>query len=618
MIRSFRAARIAGTAAIAASALTFLPTFACAATDFTKVIPNDALLAVWANDATALKDGANASPYGKFWADPASEKLRNWADGKFKELESELKTGEDIKPSDILNLVKGGVGFFLVPVGDKIDEENLSAQAIVEVDEAGKAWLQEKVKTLGANYKDLKKDSYETNGVTVFKLTGTKPSDEAAPTSDATGEATPAASEPGESETVSYAFVDNYFLISIGSQSFDDAVKATVNSLKAQDSATTLGKRDDARTFSSAVPTSSSQFNFFFDIGRAVNSGLKESADPNDPESAAIQQSIPGTGLLDLKSLYGTVTVGATGVTSDVAIVVPPEKNGVVKAFYSAGPTPLKMLSLAPADSNSVSSFSFDLGLFYDAVMKIANEMNPMIAGIAQMQVANIQGQYGVDVLNGILKNVGGEHLVVSRDLDPELAKGLEPELQKIQTSTAVFLGLKNGDETVANLKTLVDNLKKDPNFGQAIKTEEKDGVTSVSIETPGDTSPLKPGFAFTKQALVISNNSVELQEAIRSLAGKGTSPITESAELKKAITGLDNGSLTMFQFTPRKAIAKSLTTLKEVLVNSPLGDELGEDFNADLIPDGAVASKYFGDSVTTLNLKDNVVHLHSVVGAAN
>ena len=187
-----------------------------AATDFTTVIPAESLAAVWSNDLAALRKGTEASPYGKLWNDPACEPLRQFVNEKVAEFKKEM--GEEGLTAEELEAVFSQSGAIYVRLLDGAKEPNFVV--ISELDEAGRAMMEKKVAEIGKNFVKPLKDSYEVEGVTVFRVKGI-PS-----TADADSTLAP------EETTAQYAFVDKHLIIS------DDAgetlMREAVGSLKAE------------------------------------------------------------------------------------------------------------------------------------------------------------------------------------------------------------------------------------------------------------------------------------------------------------------------------------------------------------------------------------------------
>lgn len=604
-------------AAVLAAAL-IVPTGVFAASEMSKQIPKDALVAAWTNDAGALKEGAKVSPYGKLWNDPSMEKVREYVDAEFKKMQEEKGEQDFAKLNEVLELMKGGVGLYLKPQDGAFDAKNLTFTAICEVDEKGKAWLDEKLKDFGKDVKDGKKDSFETNGVTVYRVKGmTTSGDEAIapeepqPASTDGAVATPAATPVPllKETTMQYAFVDKFFIFSDAKS--EEVIKEAINLAKAPSVEKGIGGREDVRMAEEKSKSSASQLHVFVDSGTLLSKFI-EMDQTIEPE---IREKIPSTGLMDIKAVHGTVTMSEKNLDMDVAITTPVEKNGIVKALYAGGPTPLKMVKYVPAGSLHFSSYTLDMGAVFDEIMKIVQNFNPQIASMANMQIQGFSAQYEVNVVDSILRNIAGEHLIVSAPLSDEIKKQLPADLGPavaMMTSDAYYFGLKDGAKAEESLKLLLANLKKDPAMADQFTTEEKEGVTIVRPNTGAEDGPLKPVLAFNKDAIVYTNNDVELQNVIRALNGKLADPLAADANYKKLVDSVKKEGLYAFTYSPKGSIRTALNQIREMADQGMFA--MVEGFTPEMIPTPEVAEKYFGDSFSSVTFEEKQVSVKTSI----
>ncbi len=603
------------------AALISAPLSSFAATTFTDVIPQDALLAVWTNDFASLKEGAKVSPYGKLWNDPSMEKLRNLVDVEYKKLQEEGNEKDFAELSQVAEILKGGVAFYMKQDGETFDPEKLNFTGIVEIDEAGKKWLDEKLKDFGSEVKDGKKDSFETNGVTVYRVKGVTAveAEIETPEPDILSKMNPELSTPTpqpsptpaptlEETTIQYAYVgDKYFVYSDANN--EAIVKEAINMLKDTTTGKGIGAREDMRLLTSKTVSGPAQFNAFVDTGKLFASYIESDKEIDD----VVKANISKTGLYDIKSVYVTGTLGEKSMDLDVAVSTPTEKNGLVKALFAGGPTPLAMTKYVPSDVLTFTSFSLDLGAIYDATMTIIESFSPESAGMAKMMIASSSADYEVDVVNSILRNISGEHLVTRSALNEEIKKQLEPEAAMLTSSDAFYFGLKNGDQTVTALKALVAKLKSKPETAESLDVSEREGITVVIPKGfSAEESPIKPILAFNKDALVYCNNEVQLQEVLRALNGKLASPLTAQDAYKSLVGSLKKDNMYSLTYSPKGSIRDGINQLREMADQGFL-DNL-EGFEADMIPTAEVAEKYFGDSYSGIYSEEKVLYIQTKI----
>lgn len=581
----------------AAAMLAFATVSAPAATDFSKVIPQDAWLAVWVEDFPALRKGAENGPYGRLWNDPASDKLRNWVASEIKKAEAE--SPDEMRLEQMIDLLKGGIAFYMLPPADGTDIEGASAIGLVESDEEGVTKLREEMSELEQRFISPTKDSYTVGDTTVYRIVGIeKPdSDLAAAGAEASDKAT----------TIHYAFVGNTLVYA--DSTTEEPVKLAINRLKGGVTENGLDTHTDVRRFREKRSPGPNQLQMFMNVGNAVRSGVSQGGAMTPQQLQAVESS----GLYDIRTLMLAVTL-AEVVDVDGAIGTPEQLNGVVRALVDTPATPLNMVKWAPADALSVSSFSLDVGAIYDSVVTLMQQSNPDMLMMANMMLAGQQAQLGVDVVNGILKNIKGEHLVVQRPLDPAVKSQLPPELADVQNSQVIYLGLANGATVAENLKKLTSTLTENPAFGAPIKTSDMDGVTVIEMTTPAvQGSPMKPGIAFNNQAIVITTSDVHLPDAIRQMTGKGTSSLMDKPGLAKALSDANKQGLLYFQYSPAESVVEGMKQLRSILQSGML-EQLGTEFDSSILPPPETFAKYFGDSHSTINKGQSMVYFNARV----
>lgn len=576
-----------------------IPAMAPAATEMSQVIPKDSVFAAWCDDVPGFKEDMLASPYGKLWLDPSMEQFRQMLNEQIAKAEEEAKSEGTPTLTEIVENLKGGIAFYITRVDPSINNgDDLARTSVIELDDQGKEWLDKKIASIDELFQDPKKESFESNGVTVYKITGELKLDE-------TGEFEV---EEGV-QTVHYAYLENLFVMSDGAD--DTTIKNAINIIKGGAAGNVLADREEYRVYNERAPFSAEQANFFFDVKSLVTNEMEESVE--DPTTAA---ALPATGLYDLEAGFASAFLDNGIFRTTMGVVTKAEKQGLLQAYKDAGSTPLEMLSYVPGDALSATSFSLDVGAIYDAVLGILQKANPQIANMAQMQVMATQQQYGVDVVNNILKNLSGEHLVIERPFDDEIAQQLSPEESALQRSMAIFLGLKNGEQASDAIRGLVQNLMQDPNMGSAISTRESNGMTLVEFNIPGmEDEAINWEMAFNQQMVILANNRIQLQQAIRAVADKEQGMMSDpgAASLMARAEEIDKTDLYAFSYTPPSAVKESIESVQQFLSMGVLA-EIGSDFDANMIPSGDIVSGFIGDTYSTVHFGERLLFLDVLV----
>jgi hypothetical protein len=582
------------TATATLSSLLLVPSLARAETDFLKVLPQDSIAAVWTGNLSQLQQNTEQSPYGQLWIDPALDPLRQFITEKIKE-EQEDTLDAFTEVEKFFEVMKDGLAISISMDPTETDpEEAFHFNLIAELNEESTTWTKEKVAELEKAFVAVTKDTYEVSGVTVYRLKGEMGHSDTEETTIS-------------EETVQYAWADKYFIISDS----ENDVKQTIGALKGNDTVATLGSKEAIKLFNQKAPFTNDGFNFYLNTGDIIQASVNNLNDM-DP---MIKKNLQRTGLYDLQAVVGSANMAAEGLDFNMAIVTPLEKSGVVKMLKNMEPVNLSTLSMAPANALNVSAFSFSLGDLYDEIIRQFTMFNPQGAAMVQMGIMGMQAQLGTDPINGILKNIEGEHLFIERAFSDEVKQALPPEMAATQNSMAIYLALENGDDTSMNLQTLFDTLKENEMLG-SVELSEVNGIKVVKFPPAMmDTGAMVPCMAWNSNFAVLCNNETELQDAIRSLAGGNTSSITADPDLTKALSSIQKDNLYSFTYTPANAIEAGMKQLKSIAEMGYMEEMLGID--ADIIPDPAVFSKYLGASWSTTNFDDRMLFMHGYVEKA-
>ena len=586
---------LAGAVILAAAA----PMLAPAATDFSKMIPDDAIVAGWTGDVPAVSQSLEQSPYGQLWKDQAAEPLRTFVTKQIDEANE--KAAEEGLPTirEAWDVLKGGVAFYFTLPGETFEPSSFVQTSIIEIDEEGRAWFEEKVQRIPEMFDSPSKASFETSGVTVYQVSGDMPADPHQPN-------TP----PGKL-TIHYAYPDGYFVITEGET--DEAIKGAINALKAQGAPTPLRNKGEVQTYAEKVDLSPDKVHLYVDSDRFIKAAVEGTN--VQPKIAA---ALPTTGLYDLDATMATLTSSQDGASMNFGIVSPSQKSGLVKVLKNSGPVDLSVLEMAPADAIGVSAFSLDLGGFFEEALTILNNIAPQIAGGVQMGLASTQMQFQVDLRKNIIGNISGDHLVVNRELDEEIASQMGEQQRLLQQSQAFFLEWKNGDVASDTLKTLFENLQQNPNMGINVTLEEQKGITIAKFNPPaGMPSAMSWGAAFNENYLVFANNNVQLQQAVRSLSGDVPENITSKPAVQKILNQIsaeDRQDLQAFTYSPPRAMEQGIDGFRR-LIEMGMFSEF-EGLTAEMVPPADAVSKYFGESFSTVTFGDRLFLMTSYLEA--
>ncbi len=570
------------------------PAAVLAEVDFPALVPDSALMSVWTKDFPAMKGNAEKSPIGELWGDEEMSPVRTWAMNQMTEAMSETFEDGSEEGTKFFESIKGGVGFYIEPDPTSGSMENPNFVGVLETDEEGLPFFQDQMAKLGDQYEQVEKDSFEASGVTVYSITGTR-------------------TEEGDhgmdtiTESVQYAFMDNFFIYGEGESG--ESIKGLINRLSTSDDTNTISTNERFRQFREELSLDVNDLNLYVNTGKIINELSKTWVSEASPEMAPmIGGLLPKTGLFDFESLFVTSRLLSTGAEIDLSILTPNELSGLVDAVAGADSINLETLSLAPSDALGVSAFALDLGVVYDTIMTLLQEGAPQFAPLANMYIMQYESQTGVQFMNGLIRNIGGEHLIVQSELSDDVKALLGDDAAALQEGFTFFLNFKDGELASNTINGLLEFFKNQPGMGAALTTEEKDGVTIINFDDgSAEVDPVKPRVAFNNQMLIVTNSQIQLQNAIRALNGSLANPITGTEGLQAVLSEVTKEDLISFSYTPIGAIENSLENLK-MIMESGIIDGGSEGFTPDMLPDPELIKEYLGDTYNTIKVKPGII----------
>ncbi len=573
---------VAGHLVLAAGLAALPAAGVLAQTDFAQVVPANVTAAGVIPNYPEFETALQATAYGKLLADPASKPLLDYVTAQIEQNQPGFTQGTATL-EEFRTILTGGLAIYVVPNREgATDPEEFTLVAMIETDQEGERWLKDQIEKNTATFINPVRESSDTAGTTVYTIKGQLP-----------------AGSHSEN-AVHYATLNNVFVMALGTDA--EPARVAVNRLMGRGTGEAFKDRGDVRQYTTSVPTGNNSAMFYLDSDTLIRNAVAEGAPPPN-----ISNALPNTGLYDFEAVFLTFAADGADLVTDFGIKTPAQRRGIVKSLEAAGPTPLAMMDMVPSDALGATSFSFDMGAFYTALMEIVGSVSPEAAGFSTFYIASLQQTTGVDVINGILRNITGEHLVVQRPLDPEIRAAESQTGGLFTSSTAVYLGLKNGDETAATIRTMLDNLKADPAMADSFQLEEIGGVTVIRSDMLG-MSAMKPALAFNNRAILFANNDVQLADSIRALNGTVTNPLTSTEGYRNALASIDRSGLHVFTFTPAEALNYSMEQVDDFIESGGLAMAGLGDIDPEILPDAEVFTKYFDDSWSTVSFEEGMI----------
>lgn len=588
-----------GTPVLAAAIALVFPLNASAARDMARVIHEEAAFALWAPDMKTMIDAAAASPYGQLLSDPA---MADILDAVSEQVLGGLAAKEDGDDplGDALKSIDGGAAFYLYPTDIP---GAMEVVLVLEATESTKGWYGRIKERLEGAFVEPRRSTVTVDGQTLFRLQGHL--------GDPTffSQQDPMGDEEELLSTVNHGIIGEDYIF-FSSAETEDLLRHQVALLTGA-GGRPLGTRTDAGLVPGMfAPEANKVFGFL-----NVASVLKELTAGLTGADATAEAKLESVGARDFESLYLSVGFSKESVEQNLTVTLPRGARGLVDAIFPVATTSGETLRFSPAEVLGASYFHFDFSRFWDAASAAVETFQPGAMSFANLMFLSAQSNYGVDPLGSILRNISGEHLTVNTVLAPELIDPDDP-LSGIQASSAGLLAFRNGDDTFAAVKTLLTNIKNDPNYGTMFEMEEVDGRLVIGQSDSANQGPIRVSVAVGREGIVLANNAVGLQEILRGLGGKLPQNLAAKPEVLALQSGLNRTGLLAFGFSPQAASGQFFDGLR-VMVGaiSNMGAEI--PFDPEDIPSGDVARRYIGDSWYTLHRAENTLTSVSVLQAA-
>ncbi len=333
----------------------------------------------------------------------------------------------------------------------------------------------------------------------------------------------------------------------------------------------------------------------------------------------------PGTllsalGLDAIKDFYFSVNMGEAATEMQGGLTYA-ELRGILK-FLAYHDGPVAQPDFVSAKWITVTTGRFSLGEMYTAIRELVNGVNPMLLGLLDGQIKNLNTQLSVDLERDLLGSLGDVIIAANAGRPGASVDSPTPIAEFDQL---IALSLQNAGA----FTNAVDALKR--MMGpQAEKLFEKREYLNQTIYSAVVPNP-KPGqksfsYSITSKYLFIAVGSpAVIETALQGLDGKQPT-LWQQPEVKAALADVPAKACT-FQFQNTRSMMGSL--IESLVQIAPLlaskakadasedeGDEKVESgnfpFDLSAKPDAATLAKYFSTSTGYGWRESNGLYFHS------
>jgi len=357
----------------------------------------------------------------------------------------------------------------------------------------------------------------------------------------------------------------------------------------------------------------------YVDAG-ALLEKLKESMAPADAGAGAGAGAMANPfsaevvmGALHLDEILGLgVSIDLQDGSSrvDAALLHKPKPQGLIVKLMHGSDTQVELPNFVPVDVASASVTRWSFLNLYDGLMAALNQFGPMVGGMVQMQMGQMEQQMGIKLRDDLFATTDDEIVQVSTVAQGDGAPG-----------QVTGIKLKDSQRFGAALEVL----KKMAGNGFGVFEESEFAGVKVYKIKANLAGPQEGGaenemaYALTKDYLLFSNGSSEaLNKVLTSMANPGSPAFWDEASVKEALAALP-ANATGLGVSDGSALVKSLlTTLmtaqetmasklgaKDKAKAKPKGGDKAETeadskwFDPKATPSDEVFARYFGKSST-------------------
>lgn len=343
---------------------------------------------------------------------------------------------------------------------------------------------------------------------------------------------------------------------------------------------------------------------------------LKESMAPADEGAGAMANPFSAElimGALHLNEILGLgisidLQDGASRV--DAALLHKPKPQGLIVKMMHGADTQVELPNFVPADVASASVTRWSFLNLYDGLMATLNQFGPMVGGMVQMQLGQVEQQMGIKLRDDLFATTEDEIIQVSTVAKGDGAPG-----------QVTGIRLKDSQRFGAALEVL----KKMAGNGFGVFEESEFAGVKVYKMKANLAGPQEGGaenemaYALTKDYFLFSNGSAEaLNKVLTSMANPGGPTFWDEASVKEALAvlpanatglGVSDGSALV------KSLLTTLMTAQETMASKlgakdkakakPKGGDKAETeadskwFDPKATPSDEVFARYFGKSST-------------------
>ena len=555
------------------------------AKDLTNQMPADTWFLVSVQDMSQLREKWSNSPYQEAWKSPEFSAVRKVIEDGWKEMMEDDANKSGVNVQDVLGVLNGNATFLSTMNEVRVEGDYTTREwdtcFVAEVSKNDHKEIRRILDDILKTFpEDAKKSVEVVKGEKVYVIEYYRQQE----ADDAPDELEGLQLMTEVPMHIEYMLTDDYFIICEGR---NQPLRQILAGLKG-DKERAVQSVSRFKDISRKVGTEG-DFALYFNPQRLIEQQAK------NPESPDLIEKMQQFGLQDVGPVLFTWGINEEGLFTRGAVAVPEEHMGLLSLVYAGEPNRVTTAKYVPSDIYSYVSYTANLKEIWAGARALARIASPQVDSILSAYLMSSVSNFNVDVEADILNNIMGEHAYYQRGLPAEVKKEVEAAGVPSSTLSEVFLfATANGEKLVQTLDQFFDRLSGEPyQFPIEHYTQRGFNIWTVKQDA-GEETPLRFSIALTPSHVILANNLIEAQEAVRRVTGESNNSLATSKSFNETIGDADREGLRVLSYTSQEAAALMSEQMRE-LVDLGLLDTL--DIETEDVPPAEWWKRYFSSA---------------------
>jgi hypothetical protein len=531
------------------------------AADLLPLIPRDTLAALSIPNLSTLAADWEKCPLGGLDKEPRlADSLEPMRRG-IRRVATEFETHWGITVRDLHESFPAGVVAFLTLfewVSDEVYEYDLCFLAELGRRPEQVRGLVEKM--LEKTPPDARRSRYTFRDETIYSIKFNRELPAAPPRVDPkTGRTIRATPGPGSAlalvedvpVTIQYAFVGNYLAVCEGRR---EPIRGIITALK--EPSLRLGEDAEFRRVSEAAGRPGQ-------VAAWVQGGRLWQIQAQHLRQTDPKKDYLGLGLQQLGGLRANLELSPRALGLEAALGLPENPKGVLGFFLKPErENELKTAALSPPDVLAYSSQLVDGRALWDGTRDILLRFAPQFWALLNLQLRQINQQFGVDIERGLIGAIGGELALYERAIPPR--RGVADRMAR-RSSTTLLLGLREGRVFRQNAERLLGVLGSDPYNLPLEKSTYLDYELWTIKQRPEWQFITVPAWTLTDGYLIVTTDAEELPSVLRAWSGTSEKSLAADPAFRSALASMPSAGRAGFSY----AVPRNLSDLLHPLLTT-------------------------------------------------